>query len=229
MSVRGTLFALCVWRNYFPSPSRRRYAHVEKHIFSEGCLFSNLKAKPPGAPPELERHPSSLCCCRYCSCWSQKPKIDVQPFFRSPAVGCGRKQDRQREDVAKTTFSQTLLRDQQSPGGIFRCDFILPFVLYEMTRRRRKILQYFFPLTSNGMCVSTPQRRLSMLVVVVALALVLMVRCFKVAETGMYVVLVANCEPKTGSIIISGHSEWKNPYGEEGGRGSGRGSGHDLG
>lgn len=36
----------------------------------------------------------------------------------------------------------------------------------------------------------------------------------KVAETGMYVVLVANCEPKTGPILISGHSEWKNPYGE---------------
>ncbi len=30
----------------------------------------------------------------------------------------------------------------------------------------------------------------------------------------MYVVLVANCDPKTGSIWISGQSEWKNPYGE---------------
>lgn len=37
----------------------------------------------------------------------------------------------------------------------------------------------------------------------------------KVAETGMYVVLVANCDPRTGSILISGHSEWKNPYGED--------------
>lgn len=30
----------------------------------------------------------------------------------------------------------------------------------------------------------------------------------------MYVVLVANCDPQTDTIIISGHSEWKNPYGE---------------
>lgn len=36
----------------------------------------------------------------------------------------------------------------------------------------------------------------------------------KVPETGMYVVLVANCDPQTGTIVIGGHSEWKNPYGE---------------
>ncbi|CAM9275799.1 unnamed protein product [Pylaiella littoralis] len=36
---------------------------------------------------------------------------------------------------------------------------------------------------------------------------------YRVAETGMYVVLMANCDPKTGPIYISGHSEWKNPYG----------------
>lgn len=31
----------------------------------------------------------------------------------------------------------------------------------------------------------------------------------------MYVVLVANCDPPTGTIVISGHSEWKNPYGKD--------------
>lgn len=36
----------------------------------------------------------------------------------------------------------------------------------------------------------------------------------QVAETGNYVVLVANCDPKSGPIVISGHSEWKNPYGK---------------
>lgn len=39
--------------------------------------------------------------------------------------------------------------------------------------------------------------------------------CGKVPETGMYVVLVANCDPQTGTIVIGGHSEWKNPYGED--------------
>ncbi|CBJ28894.1 Similar to G-protein coupled receptors [Ectocarpus siliculosus] len=36
---------------------------------------------------------------------------------------------------------------------------------------------------------------------------------YRVPETGMYVVLVANCNQRTGSIFINGHSEWKNPYG----------------
>ena len=30
----------------------------------------------------------------------------------------------------------------------------------------------------------------------------------------MYVVLMANCDDRTGTIHIGGHSEWKNPYGE---------------
>eukprot|EP00903_Cladosiphon_okamuranus_P006662 g6504.t1 len=36
---------------------------------------------------------------------------------------------------------------------------------------------------------------------------------YRVPETGMYVVLVGNCDPQTDTIVIGGHSEWKNPYG----------------
>lgn len=36
---------------------------------------------------------------------------------------------------------------------------------------------------------------------------------FRVFETGMYVVLMGNCDAETGPILIDGHSEWKNPYG----------------
>ncbi|CAM9758319.1 unnamed protein product [Ascophyllum nodosum] len=36
---------------------------------------------------------------------------------------------------------------------------------------------------------------------------------YRIAETGMYVVLMANCDDRTGTIHIGGHSEWKNPYG----------------
>lgn len=30
----------------------------------------------------------------------------------------------------------------------------------------------------------------------------------------MYIVLIANCDSRTGPIRINGHSEWMNPYGE---------------
>ncbi|CAM9521156.1 unnamed protein product, partial [Laminaria digitata] len=36
---------------------------------------------------------------------------------------------------------------------------------------------------------------------------------FRIYETGMYVVLMGNCDAETGPITISGHTEWKNPHG----------------
>ncbi|CAM9495184.1 unnamed protein product, partial [Phaeothamnion confervicola] len=36
---------------------------------------------------------------------------------------------------------------------------------------------------------------------------------FKVESTGMYIVLIANCDPEEGVIAIRGASEWMNPYG----------------
>lgn len=36
----------------------------------------------------------------------------------------------------------------------------------------------------------------------------------QVTETGMYVVLMANCDSRNGALWIGGHSEWMNPYGK---------------
>lgn len=36
---------------------------------------------------------------------------------------------------------------------------------------------------------------------------------FHVSETGMYVVLMANCDSRNGVLYINGHTEWMNPYG----------------